>query len=128
MKRAALLVLLTATALAAPQKPKQVPIARRHVPQRVESIAPTPRPTFAVDAPDQPIALSKAMPGKALASLPSSATQLQSLSGELKKGTPALSTARQKSDSLAAEAASLRRKLVETAARIEQLERQTNSW
>ncbi len=67
--------------------------------------------------------LSHALPGKALAGLPSSAQQLKSLSSELKQGVPQLASAKQKSDSLAAQAASLRRKLIETAARIEDLER-----
>ena len=68
--------------------------------------------------------LSHAMPGKSLASLPSSAQQLQSLSSQLKQGQPELVSARQKSDTLAAEAAALRQKLIDTAARIESLERQ----
>ena len=50
--------------------------------------------------------LSHAMPGKALAKLPSSAAQLQTLSSELKQVQPQLAGAREKSDTLAAEAAS----------------------
>jgi septal ring factor EnvC (AmiA/AmiB activator) len=68
--------------------------------------------------------LSQALPGKALAKLPSSAQQLKSLSSELKEKTPELATAKEKSDQLATEAAQLRQKLVATAARIEGLERQ----
>jgi len=68
--------------------------------------------------------LSQALPGKALAKLPSSAQQLKSLSSELKQGQPQLASAKQKSDELATQAAILRRKLVATAARIESLERQ----
>jgi murein hydrolase activator len=68
--------------------------------------------------------LSQALPGKALAKLPSSAQQLKSLSSELKQETPQLASAKQKSEQLAAEAASLRQKLIATAARIEVLERQ----
>jgi septal ring factor EnvC (AmiA/AmiB activator) len=68
--------------------------------------------------------LSHALPGKALAKLPSSAQQFQTLSSELKQGTPQLAGAKQKSDALAAEAADLRKKLIDTAARIETLERQ----
>ena len=68
--------------------------------------------------------LSQALPGKALAKLPSSAQQLKSLSSELKQETPQLVSAKQKSEQLAAEAASLRQKLIATAARIEVLERQ----
>ncbi|MFO1246917.1 MAG: peptidoglycan DD-metalloendopeptidase family protein [Alphaproteobacteria bacterium] len=68
--------------------------------------------------------LSHALPGKSLAKLPSSSQQLQSLSSELKQGQPQLAGAKERSDTLAAEAAALRRKLVATAARIESLERQ----
>lgn len=68
--------------------------------------------------------LSHALPGKALASLPSSAQQLKSLSSELKQGQPQLASAREKSEALARQAAELRKKLIETAARIESLERQ----
>ena len=48
---------------------------------------------------------------------------MQSLSSELKQGQPQLQGAKQKSETLAAEAASLRKKLIATAARIEALER-----
>ena len=64
------------------------------------------------------------LPGKAMAKLPSSAQQLKSLSSELKQGQPQLASAKEKSDTLAAEAAALRQKLIATAARIESLERQ----
>jgi murein hydrolase activator len=88
-------------------------------------IAPTPRPAPQVaETPEPPMDLSHALPGKALAKLPSSAQQLNSLSSELKEKTPELATAKEKSDQLAAEAASLRQKLIATAARIEVLERQ----
>jgi murein hydrolase activator len=130
MRRALLLLLLgTGAVLARPAIPQKVrhviaPPARRREPQRVETTTPTPRPTFAVETPEAPIDLSHALPGKALAHLPSSAQQLKNLSSELKTGTPALAGARQKSESLAAQAAGLRKKLVETANRIETLERQ----
>lgn len=68
--------------------------------------------------------LSHALPGKALAKLPSSDQQLKSLSSELKQETPELASAKEKSDQLAAEAAALHLKLIATAARIEGLERQ----
>jgi septal ring factor EnvC (AmiA/AmiB activator) len=88
-------------------------------------IAPSPRPATSVaQAPEQPMDLSHALPGKALAKLPSSAQQLKSLASELKQGQPELSSAKEKSETLAAEAASLRQKLIQTAARIEDLERQ----
>jgi len=92
---------------------------------RVNVIAPTPRPAPAVtQTPEPVIDLSHALPGKALAKLPSSAQQLKSLSSELTQGAPQLASAKERSDSLAAEAASLRKKLIATAARIEDLEQQ----
>lgn len=91
---------------------------------RVNMIVPTPRPArIATQAPEPAMDLSHALPGKALAKLPSSSQQLQSLSSELKQGQPQLASAKQKSDTLAAEAAALRRKLIATAARIGSLER-----
>jgi septal ring factor EnvC (AmiA/AmiB activator) len=94
--------------------------------KKVDVLRPTPRPVLLpASAPEPAMDLSHALPGKALAKLPSSAEQLKALSGELQKGQPELAGAKQKSDSLAAEAAALRKKLIETAARIESLERQT---
>ena len=98
-------------------------------PKRVNVAVPTPRPASGVAqkparADEPAMDLSQALPGKAMAKLPSSAQQLKSLSSELKQGQPQLASAKEKSDSLAAEAAALRQKLIATAARIETLERQ----
>ena len=99
-------------------------------PKHVNVPGPSPRPALkgpeeeARPAPEPAIDLSKALPGKAMAKLPSSAQQLKSLSSELKQGQPQLVSAKEKSDSLAAETAALRQKLIATAARIENLERQ----
>ena len=88
-------------------------------------LAPIPRPAAAAArTPEPQIDLSHALPGRALAKLPSSAQQLKSLSSELKQETPELASAKEKSEQLAAEAAGLRKKLIATAARIEELERQ----
>ncbi|HEY0265152.1 MAG TPA: peptidoglycan DD-metalloendopeptidase family protein [Rhizomicrobium sp.] len=118
MRRTALLVLALALS---PAMAKTVAFK----PRRVDAPVPLPRPALReASAPEAPIDLSHALPGKALAKLPSSAQQLQSLSSELKQGAPQLASAKEKSDSLAAEAASLRKQLIDTAARIETLERQ----
>ncbi|HEX4635619.1 MAG TPA: peptidoglycan DD-metalloendopeptidase family protein [Rhizomicrobium sp.] len=99
-------------------------------PKRVNVTVPTPRPATqapvqtAKPATEPAIDLSQALPGKAMAKLPPSAQQLKSLSSELKQGQPQLASAKEKSDTLAAEAARLRQKLIATAARIEGLERQ----
>ena len=110
-------VLLTPTCAALAQKPKKV----------MAPIRPTPRPALRSDIRSDvreiPLDLSRALPGKTLATLPSTAQQLQSLSSELKQGQPQLASAKVKSDALAAEALELRRRLIATAARIEGLER-----
>jgi len=109
------LLLVLNCAPAAAQKYKRVDL----------SIRPTPRPAPVVSqAPEPAIDLSQALPGKALANLPSSSQQLKSLSSELNQGKPQLASAKEKSETLNAEAASLRKKLIATAARIESLERQ----
>lgn len=109
---ALLMTLVLAISPAAAQKYKRVDIG----------IRPTPRPAPATP-PEPAIDLSQALPGKALASLPSSSQQLKSLSSELNQGKPQLASAKEKSEALAAEAATLRKKLIQTAARIEDLER-----
>jgi septal ring factor EnvC (AmiA/AmiB activator) len=96
-------------------------------------IKPRPRPARTTDArppahttdapPEQPIDLSHAVPGKALAKLPSSAEQLKTLTGQIRQQAPQVAVAKQKSDTLSAEAAALRAKLIDTAARIDRLER-----
>lgn len=131
MKRLALFsvsLLIALPVLAAPRERLVLPqFAKRG--DRIDMIAPTPRPRIEASAAPAPssepgIDLSHALPGRDLAKLPSSAQQLKSLTATLKQGAPELASAKQKSDTLAAEAASLRRKLIETAARIEGLERQ----
>jgi len=99
-------------------------------PKQVNVMVPTPRPSGPAAAPAEKSApeasmdLSNALPGKAMAKLPSSAQQLKSLSSELKQGQPQLASAKEKSDTLAAEARALKQKLIATAARIESLEQQ----
>ncbi len=120
MRRALFLSLLVAASpvMAKPARPVKIL-------QRVDVIKPTPRPApIVARAPEPVMDLSHALPGKSLAKLPSSSQQLQSLSSELKQGQPQLASAREKSESLTAEAAALRKKLIATAARIESLERQ----
>ena len=93
---------------AKPAKPQKVL-------SRVDMIKPTPRPAPVVAQTPEPVMdLSHALPGKSLAKLPSSSQQLQSLSSELKQGQPQLASAKEKSDTLAGEAAVLRKKLIAT--------------
>ena len=111
------LLLLLAAAPSFAQSPSK--------PKRVDVVVPTPRPApqASKQASEPSIDLSQALPGKALAKLPSSDQQLKSLSSELKQGRPQLASAKEKSETLAAQAAALRQKLIVTAARIETLER-----
>ena len=111
------LLLLLAAAPSFAQSPSK--------PKRVDVVVPTPRPApqASKQASEPSIDLSQALPGKALAKLPSSDQQLKSLSSELKQGRPQLASAKEKSEALAAQAAGLRQKLIATAARIETLER-----
>lgn len=110
---ALLLPLLAPAGAQAPARPSPRPVLQAGVLQAGEKMG---GGTGGID-------LSGAMPGRELASLPSSAEQLKNLSSELKEGRPRLKAARARSDTLAAEASALRRKLIATAARIETLER-----
>jgi septal ring factor EnvC (AmiA/AmiB activator) len=97
--------------------------------QRVQvAVSPRPRPALPSDVaqppPEAPIDLSHALPGESLKGLPSSQQQLGALKAQLAKDRPALAGAREKSQVLASEAAALRRKLIDTAARIQALERE----
>lgn len=123
--RGTLLFLLAAVAsvppalAAGPPKPKM----------RMVTVAATPRPRPALKSdvkpqPEIPLDLSKAIPTKSLGKLPTSAQELKRLKTELAHDKPAVVDAKQKSEKLAAEAVSLRKKLIATAARIESLERE----
>ena len=68
--------------------------------------------------------LSHALPAPVAAKLPSTAEQFRQLKGVIVKGKPGVETAKAQSDRLKAQAQSLRRRLIETAARIQTLEEQ----
>jgi murein hydrolase activator len=108
---------LAAQGLAASAAPaKKVPL----------DVTPHPRPALKNDAPpDIPLDLSKALPGKAMGKLPSSAQQLGKLQTEMARDKPALADAKQKSEQLSQEASGLRQKLIDTAAKVESLEQET---
>ena len=126
---AALVTLALAPAAAQTGKPAKPAKPVKKETRVIAPARPTARPALRAAAPQPlpeiPMDLSKALPAKALAKLPSSADQLQALSSELKKGQPQLASAREKSAALADEAADLRNRLVATAARIAELERET---
>ena len=81
--------------------------------------------TQSASTPDIPLDMSKALPGKAMKQLPSSAQQLDKLQTEVAHDKPAVDSAKQKSDQLSQEASSLRQKLIDTAAKVESLEQET---
>jgi septal ring factor EnvC (AmiA/AmiB activator) len=68
--------------------------------------------------------LSRAVPLGDEAKLPSTAQQYKRLQSVIAKATPAVKTAKQKSDALAAQASQLRTRLMTTAARVQDLERE----
>jgi len=70
--------------------------------------------------------LSHALTAPLAAKLPSTAEQYRRLKGVITKNQPAVDTAKARSDRLAAQAAAVRRKLIETAARVQALEQQKN--
>jgi septal ring factor EnvC (AmiA/AmiB activator) len=114
-----------ATPLAA--APRRAPVSK--YPRVMVAVTPRPRPALRSDAPPQtpepPMDMTKAMPANQLGALPSSANQLGQLKAELAKTRPALASAKAQSEALAAEARGLRQKLVDTAVRIEALERES---
>jgi septal ring factor EnvC (AmiA/AmiB activator) len=68
--------------------------------------------------------LKNALPAKAAAQLPSTADQFKKLKGDLARGKPVVDMARVRRDALKAEAEALRRKLIVTARRVQELETQ----
>ena len=103
------------------------PAHRHHATVIAPRIAPKVRPSPAVAAAPQPpepsIDLSHAVPAQSISDLPPTAEQFRALKTELDKDRPAVASARARSDDLAREALALKQKLVATAARIEELER-----
>jgi len=118
----AIVALVPLTVLAAPADVPNLKVPADVVPHPRPKLKEDPKP-----APDVPLDLSKALPGKVMERLPSSATQLGTLNAEIARDKPALTNAKQKSDQLSQEATGLRQKLIATAARIENLEQETNT-
>lgn len=92
-------------------KPHHVPAATHRSPVLQPSVEPLPD-------------LSRALPAPLAATLPSTADQFRQLKGAIVKGKPAVDTAKAQSDRLKAQAAALRNKLIDTAARVQALEKQ----
>ena len=83
---------------------------------------PGPQAERAAPDPDAGIDMRRAVPLKKLLKQPSTAEQFRRLSTEIVKDKPIVDSAKARSESLARQAEDLQRKLVRTAARIEQLE------
>jgi septal ring factor EnvC (AmiA/AmiB activator) len=66
--------------------------------------------------------LSHAVPARDIGKLPSTAEQFRALNSEMGKERPAVADAKAKSDALRDEAEAMRRKLIESAARVQDLE------
>jgi len=84
----------------------------------------TPPPTPLADT---PLDLSHAVPLDQSSKLPSTSDRYQNLQSQIRKNKPVVESARAKSQRLANEAIRLRKKLVETAARVQQLETEKGS-
>jgi septal ring factor EnvC (AmiA/AmiB activator) len=93
----------------APSHSAHVPAHRTHV--AAPAIEPFPDLSHALTVPDA-------------AKLPSTAEQFRRLKGAIVKNKPAVDTARAQSDRLKAQAQALQSKLIETAARVQTLEKQ----
>ncbi len=93
--------------------------------------APTPAPAIRVANPESVIDatgpdedLSHAVPVGEASKLPSTAQQYKQLQGEIAKTKPQVDTAKQHSETLNAEAETLRRRLIATVAKVQDLERE----
>jgi len=76
---------------------------------------------------DAPLDLSHAVPLDQSGKLPSTSDRYQNLQSQIRKNKPVVESAKAKSQRLASEAMRLRKKLVETAARVQQLETEKGS-
>jgi septal ring factor EnvC (AmiA/AmiB activator) len=103
--------------------------AHRHTPPSPQP-KPDPAHSERLPAPSAPAAiealpdLSHALSAPVAAKLPSTAEQFRRLKGTIDKNKPAVDTAKAQSDRLKAQAQALRHKLIETAARVQTLEKQ----
>ena len=98
---------------------KKPPVPHPRAKPGTEQPAPVVAPTVET-LPD----LSHALPAKVVGKLPSTADQYRQLKGDLAKSKPEMDSAKARRDMLKAEADALRRKLVETAALVQNLERE----
>jgi septal ring factor EnvC (AmiA/AmiB activator) len=101
---------------------KTVTPAKPRVAKAIPTAAPPPAPSQV-----EPIDMSHAVPVNQIGVMPSTKDRYKQLQGEIQKNKPAVQTARQKSDALHAEAEALRKKLIDTAAHVQDLEAEKGS-
>ena len=88
-----------------------------HAAPHVLTVKPAPSP------PPEPLPdVTNAVPVRDAGHLPSTSEQFRALQREIERNRPAVQSAKQKSDQLNAEATGLRRRLMETTARVQDLE------
>jgi septal ring factor EnvC (AmiA/AmiB activator) len=75
----------------------------------------------------EPLDMSHAVPVNQAGALPSTKDRYKQLQGEIQKNKPVVQSAQQKSRALQAEAQALRKKLIDTAARVQDLESEKGS-
>jgi septal ring factor EnvC (AmiA/AmiB activator) len=125
----ALLALCVCTgANAKPEHPeKPVTAAPKHHTAKPHNIGPTlvERPPAAPS--DAPLDLSHAVPLDQSGRLPSTSDRYQTLQSQIRKNKPAVENAKTRSQRLADEAARLKKKLIDTAARVQKLEAEKGS-
>jgi len=109
------------TAAKKPPHPPHPPHVHPHAKPAAVQAAPAP-PIVAPTVEALPD-LSHALPAKVLGKLPSTADQYRQLKGDLAKGKPEADAAKARRDALKAQAEALRRKLIDTAALVQNLER-----
>jgi len=108
---------------AIPAKPNHQ-AAKAAVPHKHPAIAAEPAP---VSPPDTPLDLSHAVPLDQSGKLPSTGERYQNLQKEIQTTKPVVEGAKAKSEQLANETARLRKRLIDTAARVQQLEAEKSS-
>ncbi len=105
--------------MTAAHKPPRHPVPRAK-PGAAQPISPPVEAPTIEPLPD----LSHALPARDVGKLPSTAVQFQRLRGNIAKTKPVVDSAKARRDALQAQARALQRKLVATAARVQDLERQ----
>jgi len=107
-------------------KPHHKPVQKLDVVVKLHPIAVKPAKNAKPAPPPQqpPVVtdMSRAVPLNEIGNLPSTADRFKTLKTQIQQNKPLVASAKQKSQTLTAQAASLRQRLIDTAARVQQLE------